>query len=103
MPKCSRLAFLTPVTQVTPIINIEDNQPDTRFNDGGVAAGVFLVRLNEHDFGLSIPLRSEWFFIRLETGLTISNGLWSPREHFYSLIRPQTIYAFDFDPERAYQ
>lgn len=106
MAQRSRLAFLdTSNGKVTPIITIEDNQPDTRFNDGKCdAAGRFwfgsmstkgpLGRLYRYDPNGSLHV--------LETGLTISNGLgWSPDENtFYLTDSPlKTIYAFDFDPE----
>ena len=106
MAQRSRLAFLdTSNGNVTPIITIEDNQPDTRFNDGKCdAAGRFWFgsmstsgskgRLYRYDPNGSLHV--------ILTGLTISNGLgWSPDENtFYLTDSPlKTIYAFDFDSD----
>lgn len=106
MAQRSRLAFLdTSNGKVTPIITIEDNQPDNRFNDGKCdAAGRFwfgsmstkgpLGCLYRYDPNGSLHV--------IETGLTISNGLgWSPDDRiFYLTDSPlKTIYAFDFELE----
>jgi sugar lactone lactonase YvrE len=104
MAQRSRLAFLdTSNGTVTPILDIESNQPDIRFNDGKCdAAGRFWfgsmsttganASLYRYDPDGSLHV--------LLTGLTISNGLgWSPdRSTFYLTDSPlKTIYAFDFD------
>lgn len=106
MAQRSRLAFLdTSNGKVTPIITIEDNQPDIRFNDGKCdAAGRFWFGsvstkgpnacLYRYDPNGDLHI--------LETGLTISNGLgWSPDEKTFYLTDSaiKTIYAYDFDSE----
>lgn len=106
MAQRSRLAFLdTSNGEVTPIMTIEDNQPDTRFNDGKCdSAGRFWFgsmstsgpkgRLYRYDPDGSLHV--------LLTELTISNGLgWSPDENTFYLTDSslKTIYAFDFDLE----
>lgn len=108
MAQRKRLAFLdTSNGQVTPILTIkqEENQPDTRLNDGKCdSSGRFWFgsmstkgpngRLYRYDPDGSLHV--------LETGLTISNGLgWSPdQKTFYLTDSPlQTIYAFDFNAE----
>lgn len=100
-----RLAFLdTSNGEVTPIIDVEENQPsDIRLNDGKCdAAGRFwfgsmstsgaTARLFRYDPDGSLHV--------LLTGLTGSNGLgWSPDQStFYLTDSPlKKIYAFDFD------
>ncbi|OUL20207.1 SMP-30/gluconolactonase/LRE family protein [Nostoc sp. 106C] len=106
MAQRNRLAFLdTSNGKVTPILTIEDNQADTRCNDGKCdAAGRFWFGsmstngpkgcLYRYDPNGSLHV--------LETGLTISNGLgWSPdNKTFYLTDSPlKTIYAFNFDFE----
>ena len=106
MAQRRRLAFLdTSNGNVTPIITIDDNQPDTRFNDGKCdAAGRFWFgsmstsgpkgRLYRYDPNGSLHV--------ILTGLTISNGLgWSPDENTFYLTDSflKTIYAFDFYSE----
>jgi sugar lactone lactonase YvrE len=104
MAQRSRLAFLDTCNgTVTPILNVEFNQPSTRFNDGKCdAAGRFW-------FGSMCTKGANGCLYRYDpdgslhvvlTGLTIANGLgWSPDEStFYLTDSPlKTIYAFDFD------
>ncbi len=102
-----RLTFLDTISgKVTPILDIEDNQPDIRLNDGkcdrigrfwfGSMSSKGEPQGNLYRYDLDGSLHT------LQTGLTISNGLgWSPDDkNFYLTDSPlQTIYAFDFDSE----
>ncbi|MEA5617831.1 SMP-30/gluconolactonase/LRE family protein [Cronbergia sp. UHCC 0137] len=99
------LTFLNLQTgEVSPIIPVEANMPDNRFNDGkcdpqgrfwfgSMSAGKNQASLYRYDLDGSLD--------KMETGLTISNGLgWSPDERtFYLTDSPQQkIYAYKFDP-----
>ncbi|MFS0519186.1 SMP-30/gluconolactonase/LRE family protein [Nostoc sp. UIC 10607] len=100
-----RLAFLDTETGiVTPIVEIETDLPDNRFNDAKCdpqgrfwfgsmsSSGKAQSSLYRYDFDGSLHV--------METGLTVSNGLgWSPNhEKFYLTDSPQQkIYAYDFD------
>lgn len=104
MAQRNRLAFLDTLHgQVTPIIDIEHNHHDMRFNDGKCdAAGRFWFgSMNpEEPKGRLYRYDPDGSLHTLLTGLTISNGLgWSPDEKtFYITDSPlKTIYAFDFD------
>ncbi|MDZ8052660.1 MAG: SMP-30/gluconolactonase/LRE family protein [Aulosira sp. ZfuVER01] len=106
MAQRRRLAFLdTSNSKVTPILTIEDNEPDTRLNDGKCdAAGRFWFgSMNTSGpKGCLYRYDPNGSLHKLETGLTISNGLgWSPDNNtFYLTDSPlKTIYAFDFDAE----
>lgn len=105
MAQRDRLAFLNTQTGVvTPVVQVEANMPDNRFNDGkcdpqgrfwfgsmcSVAKADGSLYRYDHDGSLHV----------METGLTISNGLgWSPdTKTFYLTDSPvQKIYAYDFD------
>jgi sugar lactone lactonase YvrE len=99
-----QLAFLNIQTsEVTPIIEIEADLPNNRFNDGkcdsqgrfwfgSMSSEKAQARLYRYDPDGSLHT--------METGLTISNGLgWSPdQKTFYLTDSPQQIiYAYDFD------
>ncbi|MBD2343493.1 SMP-30/gluconolactonase/LRE family protein [Anabaena subtropica] len=98
------LAFLNLDTrEVTPIIQIEADKPDNRFNDGKCD------RQGRFWFGSASPGKTEASLYRydpdgslqvMETGLTISNGLgWSPDEKTFYLndSEQQKMYAYNFD------
>ncbi|BCL35592.1 SMP-30/gluconolactonase/LRE family protein [Nostoc sp. MS1] len=89
--------------EVIPIIQIEADKPNNRFNDGkcdhqgrfwfgSLSLGKPEANLYRYDPDGSLHL--------METGLTISNGLgWSPdQQTFYLTDSPQQkIYAYNFD------
>jgi sugar lactone lactonase YvrE len=89
--------------EVIPIISVEADKPNNRFNDGKCD------RQGRFWFGSMSPAKPEASLYRydpdgslhlMETGLTISNGLgWSPDEKtFYLTDSPQQkIYAYNFD------
>ncbi|MFN6566859.1 SMP-30/gluconolactonase/LRE family protein [Dendronalium sp. ChiSLP03b] len=99
------LAFLdTQKGTVTPIVEIETDLPDNRFNDGKCdiqgrfwfgsmsASGKEQASLYRYDCDGSLHV--------METGLTVSNGLgWSPEQKTFYLTdsAKQKIYAYDFD------
>jgi sugar lactone lactonase YvrE len=99
------LAFLdTHTGLVTPIVEIETDLSDNRFNDGKCdpqgrfwfgsmsASGKEQASLYRYDCDGSLQV--------METGLTVSNGLgWSlDQKTFYLTDSPkQKIYAYDFD------
>ncbi|MEH2070916.1 MAG: SMP-30/gluconolactonase/LRE family protein [Nostoc sp.] len=99
------LAFLNTQTgEVTPILEIEDNPPNNRLNDGkcdpqgrfwfGSMSSIEKPHASLYRYDADGSLHV------METGLTISNGLgWSPdRKTFYLADSPdQKIYAYDFD------
>lgn len=99
-----RLAFLNLQTEeVTSLIALEADKPDTRLNDGKCD------RQGRFWFGSMHDEKPEASLYRydpdgslqvMETGLTISNGLgWSPDEKTFFLTDSPTqkIYAYDFD------
>ncbi|WP_460205212.1 SMP-30/gluconolactonase/LRE family protein [Scytonema sp. NUACC21] len=106
MAQRHRLAFLNTQTgEVTPIIQVEADMPNNRFNDGKCdPQGRFW-------FGSMSSEKSQASLYRynpdgslqvMETGLTISNGLgWSPDNKTFYLTDSdqQKIYAYDFDAE----
>lgn len=99
------LAFLNTQTGVvTPILEIESNLPNNRFNDGKCdSQGRFWFGSMS---SLEKPHASLYRYDNdgslhvMETGLTVSNGLgWSPDEKtFYLTDSPhKKIYAYDFN------
>jgi sugar lactone lactonase YvrE len=99
------LAFLNTQTGVvTPILEIEADLPDNRFNDGKCDSQGRFWFGSMHS--LEQPQASLYRYDPdgslhvMETGLTISNGLgWSPdQKTFYLTDSPQQkIYAYDFN------
>lgn len=99
-----RLAFLdTKTGELTPLLSLEADKPENRFNDGKCdSQGRFW-------FGSTHPEAPQGTLYRLdadlsvhvmETGLTIPNGMgWSLDDTtFYLTDSPrQVIYAYDFD------
>ncbi|MEM8806983.1 MAG: SMP-30/gluconolactonase/LRE family protein [Cyanobacteria bacterium P01_G01_bin.38] len=99
-----QLAFLDPDTGiVTPIVSIEDNLPQNRINDGKCdAAGRFWFgsMSAQKEAGNLYCYEPSGQLHRMETNLTISNGLgWSPDNRTFYLTDSPTghIYAYDFD------
>ncbi|MEH2143918.1 SMP-30/gluconolactonase/LRE family protein [Nostoc sp.] len=99
------LAFLNTQTGVvTPILEIESNLPNNRFNDGKCdSQGRFwfgsMSSLEKPQASL-YRYDSDGSLHVMETGLTVSNGLgWSPDEKtFYLTDSPhKKIYAYDFN------
>ncbi|BBD66695.1 SMP-30/gluconolaconase/LRE domain-containing protein [Nostoc commune NIES-4072] len=99
------LAFLNTQTgEVTPILEIEGDLPDNRFNDGKCdSQGRFwfgsMCSLEKPQASL-YRYDNDGSLHVMETGLTISNGLgWSPdQKTFYLTDSPQQkIYAYDFN------
>ncbi|MBD2260887.1 SMP-30/gluconolactonase/LRE family protein [Pseudanabaena sp. FACHB-2040] len=99
-----RIAFLnTQDGKLTPILTIEADKPDNRFNDGkcdpqgrfwfgSISQDPKQASLYRYDPDGSLQV--------METGLTISNGLgWSPDETTFYLTdsAEQKIYAYRFD------
>lgn len=99
-----RVAFLhTQTGQVTPLISVEADKPNNRFNDGkcdpqgrfwfgSVSQEPHQANLYRYDPDGSVHL--------MESKLTISNGLgWSPDGNTFYLTdsQPHKIYAYDFD------
>ncbi|BAZ28198.1 SMP-30/gluconolaconase/LRE domain-containing protein [Cylindrospermum sp. NIES-4074] len=98
-----RLAFLNTLTgEVTPIIDIEADLPNNRFNDGKCdPQGRFWIGSTSSQKGQASLYRfdPDGSLHKLETGLTVSNGLgWSPdQKTFYLTDSPEKkIYAYDF-------
>jgi len=99
------LAFLDTQTGiVTPIIELETDLPDNRFNDGKCdPQGRFWfgsMSASEKAEASLYRYDPDGSLHKMETGLTISNGLgWSPDcKTFYLTDSPkQKIYAYDFD------
>ncbi|MGB3420452.1 SMP-30/gluconolactonase/LRE family protein [Dolichospermum sp. FACHB-1091] len=105
MAQRNGLAFLHIQTgEVSPIISVEMDIPDNRFNDG---------KCDSHGrfwFGSMCPGKNQGSLYRydpdsslhlMETGLTIANGLgWSPDEKVFYLTdsAQQKIYAYNFEP-----
>lgn len=95
--------FHTQTGQVTPILAVEADKPDNRFNDGkcdpqgrfwfgSISQEPHQANLYRYDPDGSLHL--------METELTISNGLgWSPDGTTFYLTdsKPHKIYAYDFD------
>jgi len=104
MAQRNGLAFLNTSTgEVSPIIPVEADILDNRFNDGKCdPQGRFW-------FGSMCPGKNQGSLYRydsddslhrMETGLTITNGLgWSPDEKIFYLTdsAQQKIYAYNFD------
>jgi sugar lactone lactonase YvrE len=104
MAQRDRLAFLNTQTGVvTPIIQVEADMPDNRFNDGKCdPQGRFW-------FGSMSPGKCQGSLYRydpdgslhvMERGLAISNGLgWSPdgKRFYLTDSAVQKIYVYDFD------
>jgi len=101
-----RLAFLnTDTGEMTPLYQTKFPYPKTRFNDGKCdSKGRFWIgSISE------APQEAELYrydpdgsFHRMETGLTISNGLgWSPDQSTFYLTdsAQHKIYAYNFDIE----
>lgn len=91
--------------RLTPLVELEGDKPHNRFNDGKCDPqgrfwfGSMSARDQEASLYCYTPAGS---VTRMETGLTISNGLgWSPdQQTFYLTDSPrQIIYAYDFEPE----
>lgn len=98
------LAFLHLQTgEITPIIPIEADMTENRFNDGKCD------RQGRFWFGSMCPGKNQGSLYRydtdgslhlMETGLTIANGLgWSPDEKIFYLTdsAQQKIYAYNFE------
>ncbi|MFN7517433.1 MAG: SMP-30/gluconolactonase/LRE family protein [Dolichospermum sp.] len=98
------LAFLHLQTgEVTPIIQVEADMTENRFNDGKCD------RQGRFWFGSMCPGKNQGSLYRydtdgslhlMETGLTIANGLgWSPDEKMFYLTdsAQQKIYAYNFE------
>ncbi|WP_414544344.1 SMP-30/gluconolactonase/LRE family protein [Nostoc sp. CCY0012] len=101
-----QLVFLNTQTgEVTPIVEIEADLADNRFNDGKCdSQGRFWFGSMSSEKAQASLYRydPDGSLHTMETGLTISNGLgWSPdQKTFYLTDSPQqTIYAYDFDLE----
>jgi len=106
MAQRDKLAFLNLKTgEISPIIPVEADMPDNRFNDGKCDfQGRFW-------FGSMCPGKSQGSLYRydpdgslylMETGLTIANGLgWSPDQKTFYLTdsAQQKIYAYNFEVE----
>ncbi|MFQ3614726.1 MAG: SMP-30/gluconolactonase/LRE family protein [Cyanobacteriota bacterium] len=98
-----RLAWLDLLSgAVDVVLELESNQPENRCNDGKCdPQGRFWFGTMGPEGSASL-YRYDGKLQRMETGLTISNGLgWSPDGHtFYLTDSPrQQIYAYNFDPE----
>ncbi|AFZ25773.1 gluconolactonase [Cylindrospermum stagnale PCC 7417] len=101
-----RLAFLNTQTGVvTPIVDIETDLPNNRFNDGKCdPQGRFWIgsMSSSSQKGQASLYRydPDHSLHKMETGLTVSNGLgWSPdQRRFYLTDSPEKkIYAYNFD------
>lgn len=99
-----RLAFLNTHTgAVTPLLSVEADKPNNRFNDGKCdPQGRFWFGSISETSGEASLYRydGDGSLHVMETGLTISNGLgWSPDQTtFYLTDTPlHIIYAYDFD------
>lgn len=87
------------------IHNPEPDQPDNRFNDGAVdRQGRFwagtMSMVGGGAVGALYRLDIDHSVHRMETGITVSNGLgWSPdnKTMYYCDTRPRTIWEYDFD------
>lgn len=101
-----RVAFLdTQTGQLTPLLTLEADKPNNRFNDGkcdpqgrfwfgSISEDLNQANLYRYDPNGSLHL--------METGLTISNGLgWSPDGTTFYLTdsKVRQIYAYDFNAE----
>ncbi|MEN9220937.1 MAG: SMP-30/gluconolactonase/LRE family protein [Thermostichus sp. BF3_bins_97] len=98
-----RLAWLDLLTgAIEPLLELETDQPDNRCNDGKCdPQGRFWFGTMGPE-GAGSLYRYDGHLKRMETGLTISNGLgWSPDgQKFYLTDSPrQQIYIYDFEPE----
>lgn len=104
MAQRDRLAFLhTQTGEVTPILTVEEDKPDNRFNDGkcdpqgrfwfgSMSQSPHQANLYRYDPDGSLHV--------MEIELTTSNGLgWSPdgRTFYLTDSQPHKIYAYDFD------
>ncbi len=105
LAQCDRIAFLNlDDGTLSPILTLEADQPDNRFNDGKCdpQGRFWFGSMSDHDGQASLYRYDPDGSVHImETGLTISNGLgWSPDgETFYLTDTPkQTIYAYDFAP-----
>jgi sugar lactone lactonase YvrE len=104
----SHLAFLDPRDgSIERIASIGLDQPDSRINDGAVdpRGRLWFGTLSKREGGAALYRYSaDGGLERMETGLTISNGLgWSPDARtFYLTDSPaKRMYAYDFDAERG--
>jgi len=98
-----RLAWLDLLSgSVDPVLELESDEPETRCNDGKCdPQGRFWFGTMGPE-GSACLYRYDGKLQRMETGLTISNGLgWSPDGRtFYLTDSPrQQIYAYNFAPE----
>ncbi len=92
--------------EVTPIVEIEADQPDNRLNDVrcDLQGRLWIGTMNNHEQPHANLYRydAQQGLQQLETGLSIANGLgWSPNQQmFYLTDTPrQTIYAYQFDAD----
>ncbi len=93
--------------RVTPVLHLETDKPDNRFNDGkcdpqgrfwfgSMSATPQQANLYRYDPDGSLTI--------LETGLTISNGLgWSPDQRTFYLTDShlKVIYAYTYEADRG--
>lgn len=89
---------------VEPIIEIETDIPENRFNDGAVdPQGRFWVGTMGPDYGGNLyRLNHDLTVDHMETGISTSNGIgWTPDGTimYYTDSDPRTIYMYDFDGE----
>lgn len=99
-----RVAFLhTQTGQITPILSVEADKPDNRFNDGKCdPQGRFWFGSISQEPGQASLYRydPDGSLHLMAIELTISNGLgWSPDGTTFYLTdsQPHKIYAYDFD------
>ena len=104
----SQLAFLdTHTGAVESVVAVETHRPRNRVNDGACdpRGRLWFGTASKEDGGASLyRYDPEGGCVRMETGLTISNGLgWSPDGGtFYLTDSPRRlIHAYDFDPDRG--
>jgi sugar lactone lactonase YvrE len=100
----NHIAFLdTQSGQVSPILVVEADKPNNRFNDGKCdRQGRFWFNSMSEDEGQAALYRydPDGSLHLMEKGLTIGNGLgWSPDETTFYLTdsKPHLIYAYSFD------
>jgi sugar lactone lactonase YvrE len=98
------IAFLdTQSGQVSPILVVEADKPNNRFNDGKCdRQGRFWFNSMSEDEGQAALYRydPDGSLHLMEKGLTIGNGLgWSPDDTTFYLTdsKPHLIYAYNFD------
>lgn len=101
------LAFWDPETGLQPIVDPEEDKPNSRFNDGAVDrqgrfwAGTMDTGDDRQAYSALYRLDTDLTLKTMETGITVSNGLgWSPdNTTMYYVDTPQrAIWAYDFDP-----